>query len=85
MRRVERIERYIAEAEAAGTEVLLDGRSWNGAQPGHYIGPTILLHSSSEDPAMQDEIFGTLSRHLCATLSTADVQATVGWQGRCCR
>ena len=56
---MERIERYIAEAEAAGTEVLLDGRSWNGAQPGHYVGPTILLHSSSEDPAMQDEIFGT--------------------------
>ena len=82
---MERIERYIAEAEAAGTEVLLDGRSWNGAQPGHYVGPTILLHSSSEDPAMQDEIFGALSRHLCATLSKADVQATGGWQGRCCR
>ena len=61
MHSVERIVRYIEEAEAAGTEVLLDGRSWNiSSQPGHYVGPTILLHSSADDPAMQDEIFGAV-------------------------
>lgn len=57
----ERIMRYIAEAEAAGTQVLLDGRGWltDGAGDGGcFIGPTILLHASAEDAAMQDEIFG---------------------------
>jgi malonate-semialdehyde dehydrogenase (acetylating)/methylmalonate-semialdehyde dehydrogenase len=55
----DRINRYIAEAEVAGTEILLDGRHWMGkGLGGCFIGPTILLHASAQDAAMQDEIFG---------------------------
>jgi methylmalonic acid semialdehyde dehydrogenase len=57
-----RIRQYIDEAESRdGAEVLLDGRDWTGppgCEGGNWIGPTILLHKSSKDPAMQDEIFG---------------------------
>ena len=50
---------YIDEAEASGATVLLDGRSWAIAEEaGYWVGPTILLHKSSSDAAMQEEIFG---------------------------
>ena len=57
----ERIHRYINEAEASGVQVLLDGRPWLSEGPaasrgGCFIGPTVLLHSSAQDPAMQDEV-----------------------------
>jgi malonate-semialdehyde dehydrogenase (acetylating) / methylmalonate-semialdehyde dehydrogenase len=53
-----RIIRYIAEAEASGAKILLDGRSWADRQPGYWIGPTVILHNSASESAMQDEIFG---------------------------
>ena len=63
----DRIIRYINEAEASGVQVLLDGRSWLSEGPaascgGCFIGPTILLHSSAQDPAMQDEVSGMYGR-----------------------
>jgi malonate-semialdehyde dehydrogenase (acetylating)/methylmalonate-semialdehyde dehydrogenase len=69
----DRIMRYINEAEAAGTQVLLDGRAWlteGVGEGGCFIGPTILLHSSAEDAAMQDEIFGPVLSVIC--VATAD-------------
>lgn len=54
----ERVLKYINEAEKAGTQVLLDGRSWASRPNGFWVGPTILLHNSASDPGMQDEIFG---------------------------
>lgn len=56
---LDRITKYIDEAEKSGAKLLLDGRPWTKANPkGFWIGPTIILHSSKDDPAMKDEIFG---------------------------
>lgn len=56
---VERITRYVNEAEARGAKVLVDGR---GVTPpggrGHWFGPTILDHVTPDMPAGCDEIFG---------------------------
>jgi malonate-semialdehyde dehydrogenase (acetylating) / methylmalonate-semialdehyde dehydrogenase len=63
----DRILRYIDEAEKAGVKILLDGRTWvkernpNCAEvckKGNWIGPTVLLHTNRDDPALKDEIFG---------------------------
>jgi len=55
----ERVLKYINEAESSGVKVLLDGRSWATTRTeGFWVGPTVLLHSSASDAAMQDEIFG---------------------------
>jgi len=53
----QRIRDYIRRAEENDVEILLDGRSWS-APKGHWIGPTILLHTDRNDRAFQDEIFG---------------------------
>ncbi len=57
---VERITRYIDEAEAAGAKVLVDGRGATvpGAEGGCWVGPTILDGVSADMPAACDEIFG---------------------------
>lgn len=54
----DRILKYINEAETSGAKVLVDGRSWAQGSSGNWVGPTILLHSSPNDAAMKDEIFG---------------------------
>ena len=56
---MERITRYIDEAEKAGAKVLLDGRgkTVSGAS-GHWVGPTILDHVTTDMPAGCEEIFG---------------------------
>jgi malonate-semialdehyde dehydrogenase (acetylating) / methylmalonate-semialdehyde dehydrogenase len=52
-----KIERYIAEAEQLGAEILVDGRKWKGLagthESGWWIGPTVILHKSKDDPAMK--------------------------------
>jgi len=55
-----RIERYIAEAEAAGATVLLDGRNAvvPGREGGYYVGPTVLDHVSPDMRIAQEEVFG---------------------------
>lgn len=55
---VQRISGYVANCESQGGKILLDGRSWQSKSPGFWFGPTVLLHQSSKEPAMQDEIFG---------------------------
>eukprot|EP01036_Dinobryon_divergens_P032058 gene32058-41575_t len=54
-----RVLQYIDEAESSGCKILLDGRKWAVSHPvGNWVGPTIILQNSREDPAMIDEIFG---------------------------
>ncbi len=56
----ERIERYIAQAEAGGAKVLIDGRNATvaGCGGGYWVGPTILDNVAADMPAACDEIFG---------------------------
>jgi len=54
-----KINKYIDQAESGGAKILLDGRSWQeGKSSGHWVGPTVILHDSSKDPAINEEIFG---------------------------
>lgn len=56
---VERITRYIDEAEAKGARVLVDGRHATvDGQPGNWVGPTILDNVTPDMPASCEEIFG---------------------------
>jgi malonate-semialdehyde dehydrogenase (acetylating)/methylmalonate-semialdehyde dehydrogenase len=56
----ERIERYIAEAEAAGAKVLVDGRKATvpGREHGYFMGPTIIDHVTPDMRIAQEEVFG---------------------------
>jgi malonate-semialdehyde dehydrogenase (acetylating) / methylmalonate-semialdehyde dehydrogenase len=56
----ERIERYIAEAEAAGARVLVDGRgaTVRGKEGGYYLGPTIIDGVTPDMRIAQEEVFG---------------------------
>jgi len=66
---VDRITKYINEAEAGGAKVLVDGRRWTGSincGKGFWVGPTVLLHSNKDDAAMKEEIFGpVISVYVC--------------------
>ncbi len=55
-----RIEGYIAEAEAAGAEILVDGRKTMvpGREGGYYLGPTIIDRVTPEMRIAQEEVFG---------------------------
>ena len=53
----ERVLDKIAEAEAAGHNLLLDGRSACREQ-GYYIGPTIFANVANESELAQNEVFG---------------------------
>lgn len=56
----ERIERYIAEAEAAGAKVLVDGRNTTveGCEGGFYVGATVIDYVSPDMAIAQEEVFG---------------------------
>ncbi len=56
----ERIERFIAEAEAAGATVLVDGRNSKvpGREGGYFLGPTIIDHVTPDMKIAQEEVFG---------------------------
>lgn len=53
-----RVARYVGECARHGGEVLLDGRAWQSRPKGHWVGPTVLLHRSKNEPAMSEEVFG---------------------------
>jgi len=55
-----RIESYIAEAEAAGAKVIVDGRKTTvaGREGGYYLGPTIIDYVTPEMRIAQEEVFG---------------------------
>lgn len=56
----ERIEKYISEAEAAGAQVLVDGRNATvpGKEGGFYVGPTVLDFVTPDMAIAREEIFG---------------------------
>lgn len=56
----ERIEGYIAEAEAAGAKVLVDGRNAtvSGKESGYYVGPTIIDYVTADMRIAKEEVFG---------------------------
>jgi malonate-semialdehyde dehydrogenase (acetylating)/methylmalonate-semialdehyde dehydrogenase len=56
----ERIEQHITEAEAAGAQVLLDGRHVvvPGHEDGYYVGPTVIDHVTPDMRIAQEEVFG---------------------------
>jgi malonate-semialdehyde dehydrogenase (acetylating) / methylmalonate-semialdehyde dehydrogenase len=54
----QKIVSYIELAEKDGAQILLDGRTWKVDGGGNWIGPTILLHKSSDDKTMKEEVFG---------------------------
>ena len=55
-----RIEAYIAEAEAKGATVLVDGRNPDveGKENGFWVGPTIIDHVTPDMRIAQEEVFG---------------------------
>ncbi len=53
----ERVEREIAEAQAQGAEVVLDGRGDRGPG-GAHLGPTIIDGAPPESRAAREELFG---------------------------
>ena len=55
-----RIENYIAEAEADGAKILLDGRKTtvSGKEGGFYVGATIIDHVTTDMSVAREEIFG---------------------------
>ncbi|KAG0198174.1 hypothetical protein BGX28_008355 [Mortierella sp. GBA30] len=56
---VDKITRYINEAEVSGARILVDGRPWTQSQQeGYWVGPTVILHTNKQDAALHDEIFG---------------------------
>ena len=57
---LERITRYINEAEAAGAKVLVDGRNVKvpGREGGYFIGPTIIDNVTPDMAIAQEEVFG---------------------------
>jgi malonate-semialdehyde dehydrogenase (acetylating)/methylmalonate-semialdehyde dehydrogenase len=54
---VERITRYINEAESQGAKILVDGRG-QGDEHGYWVGPTLIDHVKGDMPAAKEEIFG---------------------------
>merc|ERR1711988_756744 len=54
----DKILRYVNEAEKTpGVEILVDGRNW-AEKEGFWVGPTIIKHTSKDDSAVKEEIFG---------------------------
>lgn len=55
---LERINRYIDDAEKSGGKILLDGRKAKADGKGFYIGPTIILDPEGKTSSASEEIFG---------------------------
>lgn len=66
-----KIMAYIADAEKSGAKILLDGRDWKRDQ-GCWVGPTIIVHTSAQDKAVKEEVFGpVLSIYVCSSWEEA--------------
>jgi malonate-semialdehyde dehydrogenase (acetylating)/methylmalonate-semialdehyde dehydrogenase len=62
---------YIEDAEKSGSKILLDGRSWK-KEAGNWVGPTIIVHESSQDKTIKEEVFGpVLSIYVCSSWEEA--------------
>jgi malonate-semialdehyde dehydrogenase (acetylating)/methylmalonate-semialdehyde dehydrogenase len=71
----ERITTYIAEAEAQGAKVIVDGRNVRvpGKENGYYLGPTIIDYVRPEMRIAQEEVFGPV----LVIIRTPDVQGAL--------
>ena len=72
---MERITRYINEAESAGATVLVDGRNARvpGKDGGYFLGPTIIDHVTPDMAIAQEEVFGPV----LAIIRTGDVHSAL--------
>ena len=67
----ERAEAAVAQAEASGDEVVLDGRI-GGGDPGTFLGPTIVETADPESELAREEVFGpVLAFHRSPDLDAA--------------
>jgi malonate-semialdehyde dehydrogenase (acetylating)/methylmalonate-semialdehyde dehydrogenase len=67
----ERAEAAVAQAEASGDEVVLDGRL-GGGEPGTFLGPTIVETADPESELAREEVFGpVLAFHRAPDLDAA--------------
>jgi malonate-semialdehyde dehydrogenase (acetylating)/methylmalonate-semialdehyde dehydrogenase len=55
---VERIRRYVDDAESKGATVLTDGRGQSANDEGYWMGPTVVDGVTPDMPAAREEIFG---------------------------
>ncbi|WJZ02768.1 CoA-acylating methylmalonate-semialdehyde dehydrogenase [Corynebacterium freiburgense] len=56
---LDRITKFVAEAEQHGGKLLIDGRTWDfGDSQGFFIGPSIIDHVKPGMPCYDEEIFG---------------------------
>jgi malonate-semialdehyde dehydrogenase (acetylating)/methylmalonate-semialdehyde dehydrogenase len=80
-----KITKYIDDAVSNDVKVLLDGRSWK-REKGHWIGPTILLHTNKNDAPMREEVFGpVLSIYQCLTNQEAlEIENTCPYGNAAC-
>lgn len=49
----DRIVSLINASVAAGANVLVDGREWASKEEGSWVGPTVLMVNSVDDPTMK--------------------------------
>ena len=68
----ERAEAAVAEAEAGGAEVVLDGRI-GGGEAGAVLGPTLVEVADPESELAREEIFGPV----LALVSVPDLDAAI--------
>jgi malonate-semialdehyde dehydrogenase (acetylating)/methylmalonate-semialdehyde dehydrogenase len=56
----ERVEGWIAKAEAEGAELVIDGRGFSlqGHENAFFVGPTLIDHVTAEMDSYREEIFG---------------------------
>ncbi len=66
----ERVADYVRSATEAGARVLAGGNPVG--QPGYYMEPTVLTHTTPDMAAVREEIFGPV---LCAMSFTSDEEA----------
>ncbi|MFT4977860.1 MAG: malonate-semialdehyde dehydrogenase (acetylating)/methylmalonate-semialdehyde dehydrogenase [Myxococcota bacterium] len=55
---VDRIQRYIAAAEAAGASIVVDGRAASADAGGYWVGPTIIDGVTADMDIAKEEVFG---------------------------
>jgi acyl-CoA reductase-like NAD-dependent aldehyde dehydrogenase len=55
---VDRLTAWVADAEAAGARILLDGRAIDGLEGGSWFGPTVVDLDGVSDQRFTDEVFG---------------------------
>lgn len=55
---VERVERYVDEARAAGATIVTGGGRVNAGSGGYFYAPTVVTDVRPDQPLVRDEIFG---------------------------